>query len=172
MWIGIWTAYRCLGNKHACILLHVHGCISYQTCSCDTGTSWALSLYHSKWCNAQPALANQGPPQHNNHETPLQWLFKSGRQRETGIFLPRFTYYGSHLQHWVFDRLKLVGFFRPCRNGKEQLMRIQLDHLRMAHFQVWFSEMVWHLTVEMLVRKTCGMQDENNAGAIQSRLQF
>ena len=132
-------------------------------------------LYHSiilNGVNAQPALANQGPPQHNNHETPLQWLFKSGRQRETGIFLPRFTYYGSHLQHWVFDRLKLVGFFRPCRNGKEQLMRIQLDHLRMAHFQVWFSEMVLHLTVEMLVRKTCGMQDENNAGAIQSRLQF
>ena len=115
-------------------------------------------------------------------QTPLQWLLKSGRQRETGIFLPGFTYYGSYLQHWVFDRLKLVGFvtemYGACLstgrhvNGKEQLMRMQLDHLRMAHFQVWFSEIVLHLTVEMLVRKTCGMQDENNAGAIQSRLQF
>ena len=75
-------------------------------------------------------------------QTPLQWLLNSGRQRETGIFLPGFTYYGSYLPHWVFDRLKLVGFFLRYRN-------------------------VWRMSFDRTTRRWEGAADAHTAGSLE-----
>ncbi len=51
-----------------------------------------LKLARAKAVNAKHALVNLGTPQHNNHADTLAIAInKSGRQREAGIFHPRFT---------------------------------------------------------------------------------
>lgn len=110
--------------------------ISHQTCSCHTGKSWPLSLLSIvqlstwSWQGLKLSMLNllwlfKALLNITIMQTPLQWL--CGRQRGTGITFPRFTYYGSHLQHWVFDwggALKLVDSVNglpPLTAGPRQL---------------------------------------------------
>lgn len=97
-------------------------------------------------------------------QTPLQWLSKSGRQQETGIFLPGFTYYGSYLQHWVFDRLKLVGFFSSLQKCMAHVFRP--DDMSMGRSS-WcaYSWITWGSPLPGLIFRNCFRLDRRDAGA-------